>query len=129
MIPRDKIMYREFIYFTISVCIIAYFFLVVLGDIRDWILFDTPFTPAQLEQLDVSQKQEAKELLADELELLPESELMERLPEMESLDSIPQEPQTPALPQDAATPEMFDSFENLPDEELPEIPRQHFPLG
>ena len=53
------------------------------------------------------------------LELLPESELMERLPE----------PQTPALPQDAATPEMFDSFENLPDEELPEIPRQHFPLG
>ncbi len=114
MIPKDKIMYREFIYFTISVCIIAYFFLVVLGDIRDWILFDTPFTPAQLEPLDVS-KQEAKEL-PEMLELLPESELMERLPE----------PQTPALPQEA---EMFDSFENLPDEELPEIPRQHFPLG
>ncbi len=118
MIPRDKIMYREFIYFIISVCIIAYFFLVVLGDIRDWILFDTPFTPAQLEQLDVSQKQQSEEL-PEMLELLPESELMERLPE----------PQTPALPQDAATPEMFDSFENLPDEELPEIPRQHFPLG
>ena len=118
MIPRDKIMYREFIYFTISVCIIAYFFLVVLGEIQDWILFDTPFTPAQLEQLDVSKQQQSEEL-PKMLELLPESELMERLPEMESLDSIPQEPQTPALPQDAATPEMFDSFENLPDEELP----------
>ena len=115
MIPRDKIMYREFIYFTISVCIIAYFFLVVLGEIQDWILFDNSFTPAQLEQLDVS-KQEAKEL-PEMLELLPESELMERLP---------QEPQTPALPQDA---EMFESFEDLPENELPEIPRQHFPLG
>ena len=116
MIPRDKIMYREFIYFIISVCIIAYFFLVVLGDIRDWILFDTPFTPAQLEQLDFSQKQQA-EGMPEMLELIPESELMERLPP---------EPQTPALPQEA---EMFDSFENPPDEELPEIPRQHFPLG
>ena len=119
MIPRDKIMYREFIYFIISVCIIAYFFLVVLGDIRDWILFDTQFTPAQLEQLDFSQKQQA-EGMPEMLELIPESELMERLPE-------PQEPQE-AEQQEAAelVPE---SFEDLPENELPEIPRQHFPLG
>ena len=45
------------------------------------------------------------------------------------MERLPQEPQTPALPQDAATPEMFESFEDLPENELPEIPRQHFPLG
>ena len=89
MIPKDKIMYREFVIFVIAVIVLTFVFIIGIGMFHHQYKKVTP--------------QGMKAVPS-----IPESpSIPEMLPEVESLDFIPE--------QEA--------------EELPEIPRQHLPIG